>query len=288
MTIHANISEINKKQWQQLVDNSPVASFFQTPECYDFYASLSFLEPFVFGISENEKLVGLICGYVIADGGKVKRFFSRRAIISGGALLDKNISEEALQILLKSTINFLKNKAIYIELRNYNDYSKSKIDFEKVGFCYNPHLNFHVSISDVDSAFSKLNAAKRRAVRLSQKEGTELFEITEMADLKVFYEILVNLYKKQIKLPLFPFEFFEKLKNLSIGRIFGVKYDGRIVGGSVCIFLNKNTVYQWFECGLDDEYKNIFPSTMANWAVIAYAAENGFSRFDMMGAGKPD
>jgi len=27
---------------------------------------------------------------------------------------------------------------------------------------------------------------------------------------------------------------------------------------------------------------------MANWAVIAYAAENGFSRFDMMGAGKPD
>ena len=47
-------------------------------------------------------------------------------------------------------------------------------------------------------------------------------------------------------------------------------------------------MYEWFVCGLDGKFKNIFPSTLATWAAIEYAAANGFKYFDMMGAGKPD
>ncbi|HRU64079.1 MAG TPA: GNAT family N-acetyltransferase, partial [Paludibacteraceae bacterium] len=117
-------NEINLTEWQQLVENSAVASFFQTPECYQFYTSLSFLKPFLYGVAEDGKLKGIACGYVQAEGGKLKQFFSRRAIIPGGILLDKNIEPDTLVALLEYLKNELRKKAIYIECRNFNDYSE--------------------------------------------------------------------------------------------------------------------------------------------------------------------
>ena len=280
-------NEINIEKWQNLAKISPFSSYFQTKECYDFFSSLSFLEPFVFGVEENEKLVGIICGYIVADGGKIKRFFSRRAIIAGGALLDENISEQALKTLLNFTIKLLKNRVIYIEIRNYNDYSIFKNVFAENSFIYNEHLNFHIATPDVEYVRSKMSSGKIRDIKLTQKNGAEIVEISQENDLKNFYEILKNLYQTRVKTPLFPYEFFEKLVKLPEGKIFGIKYQNEIIGGSVCVLFNQHTVYEWFACGLDGKFKNIYTSTLATYSGIDYAAENGFARFDMMGAGKP-
>jgi len=281
-------SEIDIEQWQNLAKISPFSSYFQTKECYDFFSSLSFLEQFVFGVEENEKLVGIVCGYIVADGGKIKRFFSRRAIIAGGALLDENISEKALQTLLNFTVKSLKNRAIYIEIRNYNDYSLFKNVFAESGFIYNEHLNFHIATPNVEYVQSKMSSGKIRDIKLTQKNGAEIVEISQENDLKFFYEILKKLYQTRVKMPLFPYEFFEKIAKLPECKIFGIKYQNEIIGGSVCVIFNQHTVYEWFACGLDGKFKNIYTSTLATYSGINYAAENGFARFDMMGAGKPD
>lgn len=288
MKIHTNISAINQNQWTELVDNSPIASFFQTRECYDFYASLSFLKPFVYGISENEKLVGLICGYIIADGSFAKKYLSRRAIVPGGVLLDPQITDEAVTQLLKVAKQGLKRRAIYLEIRNYNDYSNYTSAFEKAGFVYSPHLNFHVATPDLDAALKQLSTTKRRDVKLSGKAGAEWFETNDLNDVRDYYKMLSHLYKTKVKTPLFPLEFFEKLILLTNGKLFVVKHEGEIIGGSVCVLLPDRTVYEWFVCGLDGKFKNVFPSTIATWAAIEYAANNGLGRFDMMGAGKPE
>lgn len=286
--IYSSFSEIDSIQWSALIAKSSTASFFQTPECYGFYSSLSFLKPFVYAVSENGTLVGLVCGYVISDGNFLKRFFSRRAIIPGGLLLDDAISTDALQLLLNHLKQELSKQSIYIEIRNYNDYSAFRTGFELAGFAYQAHLNFHVATQDVDSALSQLNSTKRRDVKLSRREGAECMETTNVEDVKAYYELLSGLYKTKIKTPLFPFEFFEKLIQLPQGKLFVVKHQGSIIGGSVCVLLDDRSVYEWFVCGLDGQIKNIYPSTLATWAGIEYAASNGFTRFDMMGAGKPD
>ena len=287
MTIHRNISEINTEQWKQLIDNSSVASFFQTPECYDFYASMSFLKPFVFGVSENEKLAGLVCGYLIADGGKIMQFYSRRAIIQGGFLLDENISEIALQLLLKTCINELNNKAIYIETRNCSDFSKFRSTIEKSGFCYQRHLNFHIKTENIESAYAQLSSTKRRDIKISKKSGVETVELKTKDEITEFYTILQNLYKTKIRVPLFPVEFFEKFVSFDGNKILGIKYDGKIIGGSVCTCWN-NVVYEWFVCGKDGDLKNIYSSTIATWNSIVYAVESGCGYLDMLGAGKPE
>ena len=288
MTIHTSFSDINPEQWQQLVAESPHASFFQTPECYHFFSTLSFLKPFVYGISEDDKLKGIIVGFLISDGNLVKKFLSRRAIVSGGALLHPDISVEATKSLLEAVKEGLKHKAIYLELRNYSDYSSFVPAFQSVGFEFIPHLNFHIVTSDVETALKKLNTTKRRDVRLSAKEGAVWYETTDKDEITQFYAILENLYKTKIKTPLFPLEFFIKLNQSSSGKLLVIKYKGEIIGGSQCVILNTNTVYEWFVCGLDGKFKNIYPSTIATWAGIEYAASHGFQKFDMMGAGKPN
>ena len=99
MKIFSEFSEINKSEWAKLVTLSPSASYFQTPACYEFYESLSFLKPFVFAVAEDEVITGLICGYIIGDGNLIKKFFSRRAIVPGGLLLHPEISDKALNII---------------------------------------------------------------------------------------------------------------------------------------------------------------------------------------------
>ena len=286
--IHTSISEINQEQWKELVDNSPNTSFFQTPECYYFFASLSFLKPFVFGVSENDKLVGIVTGYVISDGIFVKKFFSRRAIVPGGLLLDASVSDGSIASLLNCFKKELKHRSIYIEMRNYTDYSDTRSAIEKSKFVYSPHLNFHVPTITLDDALKQLSTTKRRDIKLSKKAGAEWVETTDPSEIAAYYQILSDLYKTKVKTPLFPQEFFQKLALLPNGKIFVLKLENEIIGGSVCVLLPGKTLYEWFVCGLDGKYKNVFPSTLATWAAIEYSATNGIPRFDMMGAGKPD
>ncbi|MDR1729633.1 MAG: aminoacyltransferase [Prevotellaceae bacterium] len=288
MKILTSPTEINSSQWNDLLRKSATSSFFQTRECYDFYASLSFLKPFILGVSENGELVGIICGYIIAEGSWWKRFFSWRAIVPGGALLHPEISEKALESLLKHTVNILKRKTIYLEFRNYTDFSSFRAIFERVGFAYQPYLNFRVPVMNAEKAHSQLSKTKRKHIRSSQKMGAEIVELKRDNEVKAYYSLLQDLYKTKIKVPLFPLEFFEKIVKIPECRLFGIIYQGQVVGGILCVFLKNEVVYEWFGCGLDGKYKNIHPSTLATWAVIKYAYENDFRYVDMMGAGKPD
>ncbi len=69
-----------------------------------------------------------------------------------------------------------------------------------------------------------------------------------------------------------------------------VQHNNRIIGGIACPILPGKAMYEWYVCGLDREYKphDIYPSVLATWAAIDYAAENGIPTFDFMGLGKPD
>ncbi|MDD4968620.1 MAG: peptidoglycan bridge formation glycyltransferase FemA/FemB family protein [Paludibacter sp.] len=288
MTVYSSFSDIDKTQWKKLILQSPTATFFQTPECYEFYSSLSFIKPFIFGISENDRLVGVLSGYIASNGNTLKQFFSRRAIVCGGVLLDINISEEALKQLLIAARNSLKRKSIYFEIRNYINYSNYKATFESAGFSYIPHLNFHIHTPDVETALKNLSTTRRREIKLSVKSGVVWQETKNKEDIQSYYAILQELYTSKVKTPLFPLDFFEKLIIHNNGKLFVIRLNNKIIGGSVCVVLANRTVYEWFVCGLDGQFKNVYPSTIATWAAIEYTALNDYSCFDMMGAGKPD
>lgn len=301
--------EIDIQQWNELIQSSPTATWFQTPEAYQFYSSVpEKMTPFAIGVTDN-KLTGVIVGYITNANNPIKQFLTRRAIIIGGPLLAEDISDEALTALLMairqlgdkakgkknskavtiaSTPYTLHSTPIYIETRNFHDYSKWSHIFEQCGFAYQPHLNFHVDTSSVEIVDKNLGKSRKRDIRTTIREGVTPVLRPTIEQVRAYYTILKDLYTKKVKTPLFSWHFFEQLFHTTNGRFILTEYQGKIIGGTVCVMLPGKALYEWFVCGVDGVYEHIFPSSYATYLGIRYAAEHGCQIFDMMGAGKPE
>lgn len=303
-------SEIDRDAWRKLVETSGTGTWFQTPAAYDFFASMPELfVPFVFAIANNsslseaqhsstpslhEQVLRAICvGYVTVEKNPIKQFFTRRGIIIGGPALADDCTEEEVEALMSAVGEQLQSKAIYIETRNFNDYSKWKDAFDGAGFNYQPHLNFHVDTSSVEIVEANLGRNRKRDIRTSFRDGAVVIDNPTIGQIHEFYTILKQLYATKVRTPLFPLSFFEQLYLHRDARflLVGIPKDEgeiEIIGGTVCVALAGKCLYEWFACGRDGEWKSIFPSSVATYAGIRYAAEHGMPRLDMMGAGKPE
>lgn len=275
--------------WSGLVKQSPWSTWFQSWEAYAFFEDLSFLEAFAVAVESEGRLKGLVAGYIQKDGGKIKQFFSRRAIVVGGPLLSDEITDEELAFLLSALKKKLHRKAIFIETRNFNDYSRWRSVFEQSGFGYEPHYDVQVDTTSLELVNSKLDRNRRRNIKKALENGVAIDENPTADDLRQLYSMLEELYTTKVKTPLFPFEFFEKLRKIPSSLFFIAKNaEGQLLGGLVCVALDHRAVYAWLACGDDFNFKSLSPSVMVNYAGVSYAAREGMPRFDFMGAGKPD
>ena len=316
--------DIDPQQWQALIDRSSYATWFQTKEAYEFYAALSSeLIPFAFGIEEcrgdeamrqlgdkdGDRLVGVIVGYITRERNAIKQFFTRRAIIIGGPLLAEHISDEALSALLSAVKNLpilnpsLKGRTldttkqspfpsgragvglpIYIETRNFHDYTEWKSVFETNGFAYQPHYDIHVHCN----AAHQMSEQRIRQVKKALKNGATICEAQNEQEIRDWYRILQQLYRTKVRTPLFSEEFFMQFYCEGVGKYLLVKHQGKVIGGMMCPILDGKAIYEWYVCGLDEEYREQYPSVMATYTAIEYAKTNALPLFDFMGAGKPD
>ncbi len=284
------IKDIDKAQWEAFVQESKTGNWFQSPVAFDFFSSQPELfRPFAFGLENEGLLRGVCCGYVTVEKCVVKQFLTRRAIVVGGPALADDATDEEVRMLMNAIGAQLESQAIYVETRNFNDYSRWKEAFANAGFSYQPHLNFHVHTNqEWDAVESHIGKHRRKYIRLSFRDGAMIEENPTIEQVRAYYAILVDLYKTKVKMPLQPWSFFEKLYHLDTCKYLLVMYDGQVVGGSICMLLPGRGVYEWYACGKDGVYKNIHPSSVTKYAGMKYAADNGYAVFDMMGAGKPD
>ena len=287
--IETDINNIDINSLNQLIANSPTTNIFQTKSMYLFWEKIKNHQPFFYSaIDDKNEILLVISGVIINEGG-IKAGLTKRAIIFGGPLISENpMAIDALSSVIESINQDLKKKAIYLESRNLVDFSKFQSIFEKNGWNYHKHLNFHVDCRDIDYMKKRMSKSKMRQINKSLSTGAEIIEGQNLEDIKSFYEILDNLYKTKVKTPLPDFEFFKHFYTSEIGKYFLIKYNGKIIGGIMCPILLDKVIYEWYVCGLDGEIKNIYPSILATWAAMDYASQKGISRFDFMGAGAPD
>ncbi len=317
--IYNRYEAIDPQAWDALVEQSDTATWFQTREAYRFYASLpQEMTPFVYAVAEQSQrpplssskegntehsprgqatsqdkvpapcLTGVVVGYITQTSNKAKQFLTRRAIIIGGALLSPTISDEALGTLLTAVRTGLQHRAIYIETRNFHDYSRWRSIFAANGFTYCPHLNFHVDCRNAEEMFAHISESRRRQIKKALQSGVEIIEATTESDVRTYYTLLHHLYQHKVKTPLQSIDFFLQFYHQNVGKFLLVKYQGHIIGGIMCPILPNQTIYEWYVCGQDEQYKKQYPSVLATYAAMDYAAKHGIPTFDFMGAGKPD
>ena len=289
--------EINPLAWQKLLDESPYATWFQTQEAYQFYAvNKQEMTPFACGIEREGELRAVCVGYVTKEHCRIKQFYTRRAIIIGGPVIANNANEEDIARLLYAIQQpcrliaqspyrpTWRNLPIYIESRNFHDYSRWKEVFEACGFDYQLHLNIQVACNETHT----MSEQRRRQVKKAIGNGATICEAQSEQEIRDWYQILQQLYREKVRTPLFTEKFFLEFYRKGWGKYLLVKYDGKVIGGMMCPILEGRAIYEWYVCGLDEDYREQYPSVMATYAAIEYAKGNGLPLFDFMGAGKPD
>jgi lipid II:glycine glycyltransferase (peptidoglycan interpeptide bridge formation enzyme) len=278
--------QINRQKWLALVQNCKVSTPFQTPTYYDFFNSLTGFSADVFAVEKNSEYLCLVVVTIQSEKG-IKASFSKRGIIYGGFLLTEN-NGQALEALLKNIIKHYSRKLIYLETRNFNDYSAHKTVFENQKWQYNPWLNYHLSVVDDVSVKKNMSSSRLRQIKKATNSGVIWKEANTIEDVEIFYKILLNLYTEKVKKPLLPWAFFKTYFEKNIGKYLLVYYEEIVIGGIMCPILDGKAIYEFYVCGLDQEYKEQYPSVMATWAAIEYALQNNIPLFDFMGAGAPD
>ena len=236
------------------------------------------MEPFAYAVEKEGQLSAVCVGYVTKERSAIKQFFTRRAIIIGGPAVADTCTNEDLSGLLEAIHADIQSKTIYIETRNFNDYTSWREAFERTGFSYKPHLNFHV-----DPSVNKLSENRKRQLKRS---NATVLDAAGEAEIREWYDVLAELYRTKVKTPLWPIEFFLEAYRQDIAKFLLVQHDERIIGGSMVV-ADEKTVYEWFECGLNAQYKDQYPSVMATFAGIQLAQQSCCTRYDMMGAGEP-
>ncbi|HPN22671.1 MAG TPA: GNAT family N-acetyltransferase, partial [Tenuifilaceae bacterium] len=278
---------INLSFWDDLLDKSVFASPFQTRDFLLFFQRCKNYDAEVFAVEDDGELLGL-CVLTFQKESGIKGLFSRRAIIYGGPLIRGVATSNALDLLLRSITKFCKSRSIYIEIRNYFDYSLYKDTFYKNNFILKPWLNYQLPTSDIEYVKTSMSSSRLRQVKKATKLGV-VWRIAESeADILSFYSILENLYSTKVKKPLPPANLFTNFLNSGVGLFLLVYYNNRVIGGIMCPIYKNKAIYEFYVCGLDYEYKEQYPSVMATWAAIEYAHQNKIHFFDFMGAGQPD
>jgi serine/alanine adding enzyme len=285
---YKNLDEIDINKWVHLLQNTSLSNIFQSPEYFAFLKLQPQFSPFVTIVEDNDEYQIVILGFIQIHSRFLKKFTSR-AIIEGGILINEDsYKNEYLNNAILSLENYLSKKVIFSEIRNYNSYDLYIEHFKTIGWKYLEHYNIYIDCTDLNSFRKKLSNSKLRQINKSQKNGAKIILNPTIEQVQEFYLILKELYNQKVKKPIPNLEFFKTFYLSGLGKYLLISYNQKIIGGIMCPIFKDKVIYEWYIAGLDIEYKELYPSVLATYAPILYAFNNNISRFDFMGAGKPE
>jgi hypothetical protein len=283
--LHNN--EISRELWADLLAKTSFSSPFQTPEYFDVTGSIKGYNPEVFALYSSGKLKIIMLVILLRESG-FKGIFSRRGIIFGGPLIF-NATTQELSFFLTESYHRLKGKAIYLETRNFFDYTTYKESFFISGWNYIPYLDVTLNLEGInrETLTSLFNYNRRREIKQTISLGTTYSQCSQENEILEIYQILKELYSNKVKLPLPPFEYFFEYFKAGMLKVFIVIHEGKTIGGSFCPILPDKGLYTYYYCGLRNYNKRIFPTHLAILAALEYAIDNNIPNIYFMGAGRP-
>jgi len=294
-TVTTNINEIDAHEWGSFVDNHPSGTVFQSPEQYELLTEVKKITPVLVAVyNEEKKICGILLGMIIKEVHGMLGFLSTRTVVFGGPIIDPSIGNPGyvLDMLLKKLNKEVKNKCVFIQFRNLTAWDNYKDIFRENGYLFFHRLNFLVNTTSEQLVRQKISKSKLRQIRKGLDAGARIIEPENIEQVREFYNILRWHYKHKVNKPLYDWSFFESYYHMSkkgkIGIMRLIQYQNKIIGGIFSPVFRDKVIYELFICGLDQEYKEAYPSILATWAPIEYAFKNNIKSFDFMGVGVPD
>ena len=274
--------------WQSIGLLNIHSSPFQTREFYNICNSIPGLVAQAYAVLEKGAVTALAVVVIQRERG-LRGWFARRATVFGGPLTGQH-DTGALESLLSEITSKVGHNVIYIETRNFTDYSEHHEIFIQAGWQFVPYLNVTVNTENrsLNDLMAGMNYNRRRQIRSSIEKGAIYRECETEDEFQALYNILNDLYKERVRRPLPDPLFFRALWQNKPGKVFLVLHEGKIIGGSFCLVQPRKSIYTMYYCGQRNYDRRIFPTHLAVLAAMDYAVQNNLKSLDFMGAGRRD
>lgn len=288
--IIASAEEIGYKNWDDFVNNHPNGNIFQSHAFYKIYKIDRFCEPIVLAALSNGVIMGLLLANIRKEFCNVLGNFTTRAIVIGGPLI-KNNDEGILERILDSLKKLVKSKAIYIQFRNLFYFYEQKNIFQSSGLVYIDHLDIIVDLSKSENLLWKeISPKAKNRIRNAMRKDTKFVVEDSMEAFVKCYDILKEVYMR-IKIPLPDFSYFLNIYNVlklekSKLLIFTVQNEGLLIGCMLAVGFNE-TLYGLYN-GAYSAFYDKSPNDLIPWEVYKWGKNNGYKKFDWLGAGNPN
>lgn len=285
------IKEIeNKDLWERELMGTDEKTFLDSWNWGEFNKSMGNYIKRLAVIDNNQiKLLALIIGIKAKRG---KFLF----VPHGPIILDKQISLNQKEELLKILINNLKNIAqkerfdfIRIAPIIKNDSENQKIfndlGFRKAPIHIHPEVTWVLNIqADENTLLDNMRKTTRYLIRKAQKEGVKVEQSTNINDIQIFD----NLYSETVQRHHFvPFsidylkkEFQSFIKDNQI-RIFLAKYNEEVLASAMIIFWQGVAFYH--QGASSNKYPKIPAAYLLQWEAIKEAKKRGCTKYNFWG-----
>jgi len=210
--------------------------------------------------------------------------------------------EETLTELIKSAKRRAKQeKAIFLRIDPNIPESimRDKVDLlekqslihleQRWTFWNSPRDVYRIDLTKVqepEELFNRLDRDTRRCVRKAAKEGVSIEAAEKEEELKTFYEIFKEFSVSKGFMSR-SYEYQKKLWDTYIkqdkGRLFLAKYQGKIIGGLICIMFSDKCLAM--HMGTPYEYRRLQTYYAYVWASIKWAKERGCQWYSFRGVG---
>lgn len=271
----------------------PGESTFHSTALFRIYEATPGYRPFLVVASEGDRPVSKMLA-VVRKGGRslIPNLLCRCEVFGTGEYFEESTHPREVlfeQMLERVTAEALP-ESFMIEFRDLSHPLFGYGAFSRNDYIPVSWLRVYNSLHSVERAEERFSTSRIRQVKRGLKSGATVEEARTPEEVEAFTTMLHANYSLKIRRHFPDRLFFGQLAQMAAGerqsRIFVVKYRGRVIGGSVCIY-SGTTAYLWFSGGLRKSYALQYPGILAVWRAMTDAKEHGYDHFEFMDVGLP-
>lgn len=288
------VQQVDESRWRMFLEQcAPDANIFHTPEMMRVFAQTDGFTPdFWAAVDDHDQMLALFLPVQITVLNRpLLRRVSTRSVLYGSVLCARTAAgREALDLLLKTYKQRVKNQVLFTELRNLGMMDELQPILTANGFVYEGHLNYLINLAQPEKdIWAAIRSNAQRNVRKAQKSGVIIEEVQHKEGVTAAYAVLQQVYKRiQVPLPdesLFQAK-FDILYPQGMFKIFLAKLEEEIVGALTLLIYNGVMIY-WYT-GTLREFSSYRVNDYLVWYILKFGSTNGYHTFDFGGGGKPD
>jgi hypothetical protein len=266
-------------------------NFFHSADSFDWYCHIPAYTPFMLVAFNDGKPVAALFAIIARKNRLLRHSLFRRCIISQPpSFFGSDLPQiELFELLITRLVEEVRHKVFLIRYENLGNAIFGYKGFRENQFFSVKWINICNSLQRRRKIWDQLTPSRKNQVNRALKKGVQMVEVTSDDELPEIYRLIRVTNQKKIRRRLPPYLYFENFYRHYVkegkGMILLTRYQGKIIGGAILGFEQKEKVYCLYYWGKSKRYKLLYPTIFTIYSAMKRSEDEGFHYFDFMDVG---